>query len=240
MGVRAGARGARHRQDPRALRPLRRRGGGRAEDRGVVPVDLTLHRGAALRGCAGGGGGRRPRRRRGARRFRERLVGPRTVRAREVPLPARALDPGALARARRGRVPRRRQADPGVARRRRPARCRTLLLLRRLGGQARVRVSGSDPAAAGCRGTDHPLELPAAHARVEDRACARLWEHGRAEAGRDDSAHRHDLRGHLPPGRAAARRRQPHHGRRLDRARTSCRTRGSTSSRSPVRPRSGS
>ena len=39
---------------------------------------------------------------------------------------------------------------------------------------------GTNGAPARSGGTDHPVELPAAHARLEDRARARLREHGRA------------------------------------------------------------
>ena len=37
---------------------------------------------------------------------------------------------------------------------------------------------------------DHPVELPAAHGRLENRAGARLREHRRPQARRDDAAHR--------------------------------------------------
>ena len=107
-------------------------------------------------------------------------------RARQVPLPDRAHPPGARARARRARVARQRQADQGVARRRRPARRGVLLLLRRLGRQARARRLRPRPAAARRRRPGHPVELPAADARVEDRPGARVRQHGRAQAGRDD------------------------------------------------------
>ena len=139
----------------------------------------------------------------------------------QVPVPDRAHPPGALARARRRRVARRRQADQGVARRRPAARGRALLLLRRLGRQARVRIPEPSSAAARRRRADHPVELPAADARVEDRARARVRQHRRAQAGRDDAADGAALHRRLPPGRAAARRRQHRHRRRLDRARTS-------------------
>ena len=169
---------------------------------------------------------------------RERLVGARAGRAREVPVPDRADPPGALARARRARVARRRQADQGVARRRPAARRGALLLLRGLGRQARVRVPEPPPAAARRRRPDHPVELPAADARVEDRAGARGREHRRAQAGRDDAAHGAPLRGRLPPGRAAAGRRQHRHRRRPRRRRARQARRTSTRSRSPARPRS--
>ena len=51
-----------------------------------------------------------------------------------------------------------------------------------LGRQARVRVPEPPPAAARRRRPDHPLELPAADARLEDRAGARVRQHRRAEA----------------------------------------------------------
>src|SRR5207244_955764 len=87
------------------------------------------------------------------------------VRLRERSDPA-----GALARIRRSGIPERRQADQGVARRRPAARRRALLLLRRLGRQARVRLPQSHAASGRRRGPDHPVELPAADARVEARA----------------------------------------------------------------------
>ena len=113
---------------------------------------------------------RRPRRAGGPRRVRGRLVVAAAGRAGQVPVPDRPPDPGALARARRRRVARRRQADQGVARRRPAARGGALLLLRGLGRQARVRVPEPAAAAARRRRPDHPVELPAADARVEDRA----------------------------------------------------------------------
>ena len=64
----------------------------------------------------------------------------------------------------------------------------------------------------------HPVELPAAHAGLEDRPGAGRRQHGRAQAGRDDPADRAGLRRDLPAGRPAARRRQHHHRRRRDRA----------------------
>ena len=60
------------------------------------------------------------------------------------------------------------------------------------------------PQPAGRRRPDHPLELPAADAGVEDRARPRGGEHRRAQAGRDDAALRAPLLRRAPPGRAAA------------------------------------
>ena len=74
-------------------------------------------------------------------------------------------------------------------------------------------------AAARRRRPDHPVELPAADAGVEDRARARLRQHGRAQAGRDDAADRAALLRRPAPGRAAAGRRQHRHRRRRDRRR---------------------
>ena len=71
---------------------------------------------------------------------------------------------------------------------------------------------GTHPATARRGRSDHPVELPAADALVEDRAGARVREHGRAEAGGDDAADRADLRRHLPSGRAAAGCGQPRDG----------------------------
>ena len=70
------------------------------------------------------------------------------------------------------------------------------------------------PQAARRGRADHPLELPAADARVEDRAGAGGGKHGRAEAGRDDAADRAPVRRCLPPGRAAAGGREHRHRRR--------------------------
>ena len=74
------------------------------------------------------------------------------------------------ARAGGRRVARRRKADQGVARRRPAAGRRALLLPRRLGRQARVRLPEPAAAAARRRRPDHPVELPAAHAGVEGGA----------------------------------------------------------------------
>ena len=82
------------------------------------------------------------------------------------------------------------------------------------------------------------MELPAAHARVEDRAGAGRGQHRRAQAGRDHAADRAALRRGLPAGRPAAGRRQHRHRRRRDRAARSSSTPTSTRSRSPARPRS--
>ncbi len=73
---------------------------------------------------------------------------------------------------------------------------------------------GADPTSDRRRRPGDPVELPAAHARVEDRTGARLRKHGRSEAGRDDAADRAAVRRGLPAGGSAAGRRQHHHRRR--------------------------
>ena len=74
---------------------------------------------------------------------------------------------------------------------------------------------------------DHPVEFPAADARLEDRAGARGRQHGRAEARRVHAADRARLRRDLRRGGLAAGRRQHRHRRRRDRrgARRACRRR---------------
>ena len=136
------------------------------------------------------------------------------ARARQVPVPDRPADPGALPRAGRPGEPRQRQADQGEPRRRRAAGRGALLLLRRLGRQARARRARARPAAARRCGTGDPVELPAADAGLEDRAGAGLRQHRGPQAGRDDTADRAALRRDLPAGRPAAGRGQHPHRRR--------------------------
>ena len=98
---------------------------------------------------------------------------------------------------------RQRQADPRIARHRHSAGGAPFLSSRRLGLADRERVSGHE---AGRRvRADHPVEFPAADARLEDRARARGGEYGRLEAGGihalDRARFRRDLsRDGLPPG----------------------------------------
>ena len=47
---------------------------------------------------------------------------------------------------------------------------------------------GAEPARARRRRAGHPVELPAADARLEDRPRARRGQHRRAQARRDDAA----------------------------------------------------
>ena len=106
----------------------------------------------------------------------------------QVPVPDRAHPPGAQPRVRRPRIDGLGQADQGEPRRRRAARGGPLLVLRRLGGQARVRVPGPGRPAARRRRPDHPVELPAADARLEDRPGPRRRQHGRPQARLHDAA----------------------------------------------------
>ena len=189
MGVRARARVARRRHAQGALRAVHRRQGRAASaTAGRSPRSTRRPRSRWPRSP-----GRPPptwtSAVRAARSAFRRSLG-RTVGqgAREVPLPDRPDPPGAVARVRGPRVDGLRQADQGVARRRRAARRGALLVLRRLGGQARVRVPGPRREAARRRRPDHPVELPAADARLEDRAGARRRQHGRPQARVDDAA----------------------------------------------------
>ena len=141
-------------------------------------------------------------------------------RAREVPVPDRAHPPGARARVRRARVAERRQADQGVARRRPAARRGALLLLRGLGGQARVRVP--EPAGrsrVGVAGQIIPWNFPLLMLAWKIAPALADREHGRAEAGRDDAADRAALLRRAAAGRAAAGRGQHRHRRRPHRRR---------------------
>ena len=174
-----------------------------------------------------------------ARRAFERLVPDARQGARQVPLPDRADHPGAQPRVRGARVHRRRQADQGVAA---TSTCRSpppTSSTTPAGPTSSSTPSPErDPRAARRRRPDHPVELPAADARLEDRAGARRRQHRRAQAGRDDAAHRAALRRGLPAGRAARRASSTSSPATAAPARRSSGTRTSTRSRSPARPRS--
>ena len=147
----------RPRPPARQLRPVHRRRVRRPARRAPRADDQPGDRGAAGRGRVRRRGRRRRRGRGRARRAAQVGALP-APRARQVPVPHRAPDPGARARAGRRRVARRRQADPRVARRRHPAGRRALLLLRGLGRQAPYGVAGRRPSRAAssarsCRGT---------------------------------------------------------------------------------------
>ena len=188
MGVRAGARVARRRHAQGALRPVHRRQGRAAAGGATFTTSTRRPRSRSPRSP-----GRPPpdidKAVRAARRAQPPVVGqPARPRAGEVPVPDRPHPPGAQPRVRGPRVDGLGQADQGVPRRRRAARGGPLLVLRGLGGQARVRVPGPRREAARRRRADHPVELPAADARLEDRPGPRRRQHGRPQAGLDDAA----------------------------------------------------
>src|ERR671937_80048 len=216
MGVRNGAGVARDRPAARTLRLLRRRRVARAE--GELHDDRPGERGAARGGRAGDRAGDRGCSLGCTRGLRERLVCAAGLRARKVPVPDRAHPPGTLARVRGTGVVERRQADPRVPRRGPAPLGRALFLLRGLGRQARVRVPEPKAGSARRRRSDHPVELPAPDAGLEDRARAGRGEHGRAEAGRDDASLGAALLRRPPPGGAATRGREHRHGRRPGRS----------------------
>ena len=137
------------------------------------------------------------------------------LRAGEVPLRARAADPAAQPPVRGGRGARQRQADPRDARHRRAAGRAALLSSRRLGAAHGDRARR--PRAGRRLRADHPVELPAADARLEDRAgdCAR--QHRRPEAGRVHAADGAALRRDLRDGGPAEGRGQHRHRRWRDR-----------------------
>ena len=168
-----------------------------------------------------GGRGRRPR---GARPRAARTTGSWSQaagpRARQVPLPHRAHHPGARPRAGGARVARQRQADPRVARRRRAAGRGALLLLRGLGRQAR-RTPGSARTRRplGVAGQVIPWNFPLLMLAWKIAPALAVRQHRRAQAGRDDAAHRAAVRRDLPAGRPAAGRRQHRDRRRRHRPR---------------------
>ena len=123
----------------------------------------------------------------------------------------RPAGPEAQPPVRRARVARQRQADPGVARHRCAAGGAAFLSSRGLGAAHGTGAPGSG--AGGRHRADHPLELSAAHAGLEDRARAGHGKHGGAQARRVHLAHGAPLRRAVRGGRAPARRRQHHHRR---------------------------
>ena len=240
LGVRAGAGVARHRQVQAALRPVHRRQGrggvGRRRRSRRRPVD----RGAARRDRPGDRGRRRQGDPLGPPGHRQELGPAAGPRAGQVPVPDRPDPPGAEPRVRRPREHGLGQADQGEPRRRRPARGGPLLVLRRLGRQARLRVPRPDRPAARRGGPGHPVELPAAHAGLEDRPGAGRRQHGRPQAGQHDPA---DARCCSPTSAARPTCRPASSTSSPARARSgwpSSPTRASTRSRSPARRPSAS
>ena len=149
---------------------------------------------------------RRPRGRGRAHGIRAGLVPDVRRRPRQVPLPDRPHPAGAGPRARRPRDARQRQADQGVAA---TSTCPLAAahFFYHAGWADKLDYAGlgPQPAAARRRRPGHPVELPAAHAGVEDRAGAGLRQHRRPQAGRDHAADGAALRRDLPAGRPAAR-----------------------------------
>ncbi|CAA9319102.1 MAG: Aldehyde dehydrogenase, partial [uncultured Gemmatimonadaceae bacterium] len=116
--------------------------------------------------------------------------------------------------ARRARDDGQRQVDPRDARHRRAARRAPLLPPRGVGAAPRERVPGLRADRRG--GADHPVELPAADARLEGGPRARRGEHGGAQAGGVHPAHGDGLRRARARRGAPARRAQRRGGRRRD------------------------
>ena len=150
-------------------------------------------------------------------RLREGLVEDDRRRASEVSLPHRATDPGTLAGVGRRRDSRQRQGHSRVARYRHSSGRGPLLLLRRLGRQARLRRFWTRPQAARRRRTDHSVELSAAHGGVEVGPGPRDGKHLRPQARRDDAPDGAGPGGDSPAGRTASGRRQHRDRRRLGR-----------------------
>ena len=220
VGLRARARGPRRSPTIRPqLRAVHRRRVRRAGRRHAVHDHQPGHRGGAGRGRRGRPGRRRPRR-------DAPPAGP-SPGGRGLPGAERGKYLFRIARLLQERSRelavleshRQRQADQRDPRRRPAAGRRALLPLRGLGRQARRTPVRPRPAAARRGRPGHPVELPAAHAGVEDRPGPGLRQHRRAQAGRDDAADRARLRRDLPAGRPAAGRRQHRHRRGRDRPR---------------------
>ncbi len=217
MGVRPRPRIDVALSDRSAVRPLHRREVRRAEVRDVVRDDQPRDRAEAGRRRRGGGGRRRRRRPRRVAGVRKSLAEDAGQGARQVRLPPRQDAPGEGARVRRPRDDGRREADQGVARRRRASRLGALFLLRGVGRQARLRPAGPEgPAARRLRAGD-PLELPPPDGGLEAGPGARGGEHLRPEARRDDAAHGAPPRPARSGGGLSSRRRERRHGGGRDR-----------------------
>ncbi len=125
---------------------------------------------------------------------------------RQISVPHRAAVAGSRAGIRGGGNARRRQTHQGVTRLRRARGGGAFLLSRRVGGQARLRVSRAAPsAAAGCRRAGDPVEFSVADAGVETRPRAGVRQLRRAQTGGDDQPHRAEVRQILQRRGTAAR-----------------------------------
>ena len=91
----------------------------------------------------------------------------------------------------------------GVARHRHSSGLGPLLLLRRVGRQARLRRLRPHAPSARRRRSDHSVEFSAAHGGVEDRAGVRGGKYHRPQACRDDAAHGARTGGDSSAGRIA-------------------------------------
>ena len=177
----------------RAHSAVYRRGVGAAGQRAALREREPGHQQAAGPGGAGGPPRTWTRRwRRRARRSRPGR-GRRGMCAPATSTPSRARCRSTARLLRRARDAGQRQADPRDARHRHPAGGPPLLLPRRLGA-ADGRASCPACVPRRRRRPDHPLELPAADAGLEDRPGAGDGQHGGAQARRVHPAHRARLR----------------------------------------------
>ena len=121
--------------------------------------------------------------------YERRLVADARRRARQVPVPHRPGHRRARPRTRRGGDPGQRQADQGVPGRRRAHwRRRTSSTTRAGPTSCSTPGLGAGPAAARRGRAGHPVELPAADGRLEDRPGARRRQHRRDQTRRDHTA----------------------------------------------------
>ena len=173
---------------------------------------------------------------RGRPRRAARLGRAERARARQVPVPRRAPDPGARARARRSWS---RWTAASRSASRATWTCRSPP---RTSSTTRAGPTSSPTGWAGARSSrsawraDRAVELPAADGRVEAGARARVRQHGGAEAGRDDAASPRccsPRSSRRPSCRRAWCRSSPATARP---ARRSCASPTSTRSPSPARP----
>ena len=219
MGVRAGARSARHRHAQGALRAVHRRPRGArpataARSPTVNPATeetLALVARATPADVDQGG----PRRAPGP----DALVGHAARQGtRQVPVPDRPDPPGAEPRVRR---PRDRWTRASRSRRAATSTCPLAAAhfwyYAGWADKLEYAFPGRVARPLGVAAPDHPVELPAADAGLEDRAGAGRRQHGRPQARVHDAAVGPPLRRRLPPGRPAAGRRQHRHRAGRDR-----------------------
>jgi aldehyde dehydrogenase (NAD+) len=188
-------------------------GGGRPEEREVLRHGEPEHRGDPRRGGRGHLRGRRPRGARGPKGLRWRVARMRPEErrkylyriARRIQERAREL---AVLETLDGGKPIKESRDVDI-----PLAPRTSSTTR-AGPTSSTTRSRAHAAAARRLRPDHPVELPAAHGRVEARAGARVRQHGGAEARRDHAAHRAAPREIFDEAAAQGRRQHRHRRRR--------------------------